>query len=77
MPAFVKLAEELDAKAAFSACIGGYAEYIMNRETYAVFYQNHHDYNNFVKMLKNPIFNSKHCFLPNYFEVLLLIYYLE
>ncbi len=66
MPAFVKLAEELDARAAFSACIGGYAEYIMNREDYAVFYQNHHDYNDFVKMMKNPIFNSKHCWLPDY-----------
>ena len=42
----------------------------MNRETYAVFYQNHHDYNDFVKMVKNPIFNSKHCFLPNYLREL-------
>ncbi len=66
MPAFVKLAEELDAKAAFSACIGGYAEYIMNREDYAVFYQNHHMYNDFVKMMKNPVFNSSHCWLPDY-----------
>ena len=65
MPKFVELAQKLDARAAFSACIGGYAEYIMNRENYAVFYQNHHNYNDFVKMLKNPIFNDKkHCFLP-------------
>ena len=66
MPKFVKLAEELDARAAFSACIGGYAEYIMNREVYAVFYQNHHNYNDFVKMMKNPIFDSKQCWLPDY-----------
>lgn len=70
MPAFVKLAEKLDARAAFSACIGGYAEYIMDREEYAVFYQNHHNYNSFVKMMKNPIFNSKHCWLPNYLREL-------
>ena len=70
MPAFVKLAEEPDAKACFSACIGGYAKYIMNREDYAVFYQNHHNYNHFVRMLKNPIFNSSHCFLPNYLREL-------
>ncbi len=70
MPAFVKLAEELDARAAFSACIGGYAEYIMNREEYAVFYQNHQNYNNFVKMVKNPVFNSIHCFLPDYLRKL-------
>lgn len=70
MPAFVRLAEELDARAAFSACIGGYAQYIMNREDYAVFYQNHHNYNDFVRMLKNPIFNSKHCFLPDYLRKL-------
>ena len=70
MPKFVKLAEKLDAKAAFSVCIGGYAEYIMNREVYAVFYQNHHNYNDFVKMLKNPIFNSKHCWLPDYLREL-------
>ncbi len=67
MPKFVKLAQELDARAAFSACIGGYAKYILNREDYAVFYQNHHNYNDFVKMLKNPIFNDEdHCFLPGY-----------
>ena len=70
MPKFVKLAEELDARAAFSACIGGYADYIMNREVYAVFYQNHHNYNDFVNMLKNPIFNSKHCWLPDYLREL-------
>lgn len=70
MPAFVKLAEKLDARAAFSACIGGYAEYIMDREEYAVFYQNHHNYNDFVKMMKNPIFNSKHCWLPDYLREL-------
>lgn len=70
MPAFVKLAEKLDARAAFSACIGGYADYIMNREDYAVFYQNHHKYNDFVKMMKNPIFNSPHCWLPDYLRKL-------
>ncbi|MCR5262027.1 MAG: SPASM domain-containing protein [Candidatus Gastranaerophilales bacterium] len=66
MLAFVKLAEELDARATFSACIGGYADYIMNREEYAVFYQNHRNYNDFVKMVKSPVFNSKHCYLPDY-----------
>lgn len=66
MPKFVQMAIDLDAKAAFSACIGGYTEYTKNREEYAVFYQNHHNYNDFVKMLKNPIFNSNHCFLPDY-----------
>lgn len=70
MPDFVRLAEKLEAKAVFSACIGGYAEYIKNREDYAVFYQNHHNYNDFVKMLKMPIFNSSHCFLPNYLREL-------
>lgn len=70
MPKFVKLAEELDARAAFSACIGGYAKYIMDREEYAVFYQNHHNYNDFVRMMKNPIFNSKHCWLPDYLRKL-------
>ena len=71
MPKFVELAQKLDARAAFSACIGGYAEYIMNRENYAVFYQNHHNYNDFVKMLKNPIFNDRqHCFLPDYLREL-------
>lgn len=70
MPAFVKLAEKLDARATFSACIGGYAEYIMDRDEYAVFYQNHHNYNDFVKMIKNPIFNSQYCYLPNYLREL-------
>ena len=66
MPAFVKMAEELDARAAFSACIGGYDSYILIREEYAVFYQYHRNYNDFVKMVKDPVFNSKHCFLPDY-----------
>ena len=70
MPAFVKLAQELDARAVFSACIGNYAEYTTNREDYAVFYQNHHNYNDFVKILKNPIFDSHNCFLPNYLKEL-------
>lgn len=70
MPAFVKLAEELDARAAFSACIGGFTEYTTNREEYAVFYQNHHNYNDFVKILKNPIFKSEHCSLPAYLREL-------
>ena len=66
MPAFVNLAVQYNARAVFSACIGGYAEYIKNREEYAVFYQNHHNYNDFVKMIKQPVFNPQNCFLPDY-----------
>ena len=63
MPEFVRIAEKYNAVASFRY----YRQWANNSEfnynDMAVFEKNHPEYNSFLKILSNDIFNSKNCFM--------------
>ena len=66
MKDFVKLAQKLDATASFLEL--NYLPYLKNcdYEKLSVTNVNHPRYNDFVKILKDPIFRSENCIINNY-----------
>ncbi|MCR5261293.1 MAG: radical SAM protein [Candidatus Gastranaerophilales bacterium] len=62
MKKIVQIAEQLDVIVSFAATIPvEKASFTKNVEDFAVFNPKHYLYNDFVKRLKDPIFNSKYC----------------
>jgi len=70
MPAFVRLAQELDVLASFweLQSWAGETEMLRQHEKYAVFEKQHPEHQEFLKVLKNPIFDdTDHCVLNSLF----------
>ncbi len=71
MPAFVRLADELDITASFWELQNwGCTKMLRNYEKYAVFLRNHPLFNDFKEVLKDDAFNSKNCILNSLFTEL-------
>ncbi|MCR5260415.1 MAG: SPASM domain-containing protein [Candidatus Gastranaerophilales bacterium] len=73
MIAFVQLAQELDVLASFWELQkwSGETEMLHDYEKYTVFDKNHPEYNDFLEILKDPIFrDSDHCVLNSLFKTL-------
>lgn len=71
MADFVKLAEDLDITASFWELQNwNCSKMLDNYEDYAVFHRDNPHFQDFLEILKNPIFDSKHCMLNSLFTEL-------
>lgn len=74
MKKFVKMAQDLGALACFSVTNDGcHTEYTSCDERFAVFDKKHYLYNDFVRIMKDKIFNSENCIIPSYLKELELV----